>query len=110
MVTTCPPTAIVPFREVATAFVATVYPIVPLPEPVPVPLIVIQGALVVALQAQPVSVVKVIVPGPPPSVNDCAAGLAVYVHVPPGCEMVNGWPPIVSVPVRGLVVPLAATE
>ena len=39
-----PPTAIVPFRGVATQIAATVYPNVPLLEPVPVPPIVIQGA------------------------------------------------------------------
>jgi hypothetical protein len=95
---------------VATGFAATVYGIVPLPEPAPVPPIVIHGALVVALHAQPVNVVKVTVPAPPPSVNDCVAGLAVYVQVPPAWVIVNGSPPIVSVAVRGLVVPLAATE
>jgi hypothetical protein len=49
---------------------------VALPLPVPVPPIVIQGALVVALHAHPTWVVRVTVPGPPPATNDCVAGLA----------------------------------
>jgi hypothetical protein len=40
-----------------------------------VPLIVIHGALVVAVQAQPPWVAIVAVPGPPAEVKDCVAGL-----------------------------------
>jgi hypothetical protein len=81
-----------------------------LPEPAPVPPIVIQDALVVALHAHPASDVIVTVPGPPLAGNDGVAGLAVYTHGAAAWVMVNGWPPIVSVAVRELVVGLAATE
>ncbi len=59
----------------ASGLAATVYPIVPLPEPVPVPLIVTHGALVVALHAQPTWVVSVTVPGPPDAPIGCVVGL-----------------------------------
>ena len=74
------------------------------------PPIVIQGALVVALQAQPASAVIVTVPGPPLAGNDGVAGLAVYTQGAAAWVIVNDWPPIASVAVRELVVGLAATE
>jgi hypothetical protein len=47
-----------------------------LPLPVAGAVIVIQGALVVPVQAQPACAVTVIVPGPPAAPNDCEGGLA----------------------------------
>jgi hypothetical protein len=76
----------------------------PLPVPAPEPEIVIHGALDVPVQPQPPCEVTETVPGPPAGGKDCEGGVAVYVHEPPACVTLNACPPIVSVPVLGLVV------
>ena len=43
-------------------------------------------------------------PGPPAARNEGVAGLAEYVHGAAAWVIVNDWPPIVSVAVRGLAV------
>jgi hypothetical protein len=53
MVTTRPPTAIVPFRGVPSGLAATWYSTVPFPVPVAPPVIEIQEASAVAVHAQP---------------------------------------------------------
>lgn len=52
-VNVCPATVMVPVRGVVTELTATVNATVPLPEPLAVPLMLIQGALLVAVQAHP---------------------------------------------------------
>src|SRR5262245_41194559 len=75
----------------------------------PVPLIVIQGVLVVAVHAQPPALVMVTVPGPPAAPIACVAGLTPNVQGAPACAIVNGWPPIIRVPVRERLDALADT-
>ena len=73
-------------------------------------MIVIQPALLVADQLQPVPAVT---PTVPVAAADVArldeAGLIVNVHGAPACVTVKVWPPIVIVPVREVVPVLAAT-
>ena len=81
----------------------------PLPLPLPPEVIVIQGALLVAVQAQPAAVVTPTLPVPPLPGTDALVG-----------EMLNeqaaAWvtvkvlPATVIVPVRGVVPVLGATE
>ena len=70
----------------------------------------IQVALLVAVQLQPVGVVTFTVLLPPSDVNDWLVGEIVKVQGMPPCVMVKVWPAIVSVPVRVLMLVLAATE
>jgi hypothetical protein len=73
IVAVCPPTRIVPVRA-APGFAAVLNVTLPLPVPDAAPVIVIQGALAVAVQAHDAVVVTVISPGPPPGGVDCVAG------------------------------------
>jgi hypothetical protein len=72
--------------------------------------ILIQVALLVAAQLQPVKVVTLTVPLPPLDVNDWLVGEIVKVQGTPLWFTVKVCPAIVSVPVRELVLVLAATE
>jgi hypothetical protein len=82
-------------------------------EPVPVPvapaLIVIQLALLVALQPQPVGAVTATVPLVAPKTTLADGDAIVELHGTPAWVTVNVLPPIVSVPVRGAVTVFAAT-
>ena len=70
----------------------------------------IQGTLLVAVQLQPLEVVTLTVLLPPSDVNKPLVGEIVKVQDMPPCVTVKVWPAIVSVPVRVLVLVLAATE
>ena len=70
----------------------------------------IQVALLVAVQLQPVKVVTLTVPLPPSDVNDWLGGEIEKVQGTPPCVTVKVWPAIVIVPVRALVLVLATTE
>jgi len=72
--------------------------------------IVIHVALLVAVQLQPVPVVTLTVPVvAEDDVRLDDVGEIVNVHGAPACVTVKVWPPIVIVPVRELVLVLAAT-
>ena len=81
---------------------------VPLPLPLAPLVIVIQAAVVVAVQLQPWVVVTWTSTLPPCWSNVCEVGLIEYVHAV-ACVTVNVLPAIVSVPVRS-APELAATE
>jgi hypothetical protein len=66
-------------------------------------------ALLTAVQLQPVPAVTVTVPVVAADVGFDDVGEIVNVHGTPACVTVNVCPPIVIVPVRELVVVLAAT-
>lgn len=106
----CPPIVSVPVRDVVAVFAVTLYATFPLPVPVAPTPMVIQSSLLTAVQLQVALAVTVMFPLPAsdePRVAD--AGDSVTRHGTPGCVTVNVWPPIVRVPVRLLVLVLAAT-
>jgi hypothetical protein len=83
---------------------------VPLPLPLAPPLTVIHAALLVAVQAHPEPAMTLTVPVV--AIDDVRfddAGEIEIVHGAPGWVMVNVWPLIVTVPVRGAVEVFAAT-
>jgi len=79
----------------------------PLPEAPAVT--VIQASLLTAVQLQPVPAVTVTVPVVAAEVGFNDVGEIVNVQGTPACVTVKVWPPIVMVPVRELVLALAAT-
>ena len=81
---------------------------VPFPLPVAPVLSAIHASLLRACQAQPVAADTVTVPVPPPAAALADAGEIVGVHGAPAWVSVNVLPPIVIVPVRGVVVVFAA--
>ena len=103
-----PPIVNVPVRAVVVAFAATVYETDPFPLPLTPAPIVSQPSLLVELHAQPVAAVTVMLPEPPPAIALAEAGAIVGAHGAPACVTVNVLPPMVTVPVRALVVVLAA--
>jgi hypothetical protein len=82
-------------------------------EPLPLPVaavIVIQDALLVAVQAQPVAEVTVTVPPVVPAAGTLAEGAEIVgAQGAPACVTVNALPPIVSVAERAVAVGLAVT-
>ena len=66
-------------------------------------------ALLTAVQLQPVPAVTVTVPVVAAEVGFNEVGEIVNVQGTPACVTVKVWPPIVIVPVRELVLALAAT-
>ena len=56
----------------------------------------------------PANVVTVVAPVPPAATTDWLVGLMAYVHPAPACVTVSVCPPIVSVPLRCVVLALAA--
>ena len=84
----------------------------PFPAPAAPDVTVIQGALLVAVQAHPAAVVTDVEPVPPPAPIDCDVGEMENEHggaLKAFCETVKVWPAIVSVPLRAAPV-FAATE
>ena len=79
-----------------------------MPLPVAPVLMVIHGALLAAVHAQPVAAVTVTAPAPAADVRVADAGEIVGTHGIP-CVTVNVLPPIVSVPVRDVVPVFAVT-
>ena len=80
-----------------------------MPDPVAPASIVIQLALLAAVQAQPLGEVTATVPLPEPYATLADEEAIVELHGVPACVTVKVLPPIVSVPVRGAVAVLAAT-
>ena len=68
-----------------------------------------QDTLLTAVQLQPARVVTLTEPLPPLDENDWLGGDIEKVQGTPPCVTVKVWPAIVSVPVRELVLGLAAT-
>jgi hypothetical protein len=101
-----PATVSVPVR-CGPVFAATENWVVPLPLPLPAAVIVIHESLLVAVQAQPVTVVTLIEPDPPLAGALCEVGLMVNAQ-PLACGAVKVCPATVIVPVRDALW-LAAT-
>lgn len=100
----------VPDRDALLGFAVTLYETVPLPLPLVPPVTVIQAALLVAVHAQPAAVVTVTVPLVATAVlSSTDDGRMVNVHGAPGCVIVKVLPPIVSVPVRAVVLVFCVT-
>jgi len=106
-----PPAVMVPVRGVVVVFAATVNVTVPLPEPLAPPVTVIQLALLVAVQAHPVSAVIEMEPVPPAAGTDWEVGESAYEQevVAAACVTEMVWPAIMIVPVRCVVAVLGAT-
>jgi hypothetical protein len=102
-----PPTVTVPVRGLVVGFAVTLYVADPLPLPVAPALIVIHAALLVAVHAQPVAAVTVMVPVPDDAATFAEAGAIVGAHGAPACVTVKVSPPMVTVPVRAEVVGFA---
>ena len=99
-----------PVRDAVLGFAATSYETVPLPLPLAPPVSVIHVALLDAVHAHPAPAVTVTVPLVATDVLSVAAeGRIVNEHGAPGCVIVKVFPAIVIVPVRELVLVLAAT-
>jgi hypothetical protein len=81
----------------------------PFAVPVAPALMVIHGALLVDVQSQPVGAVTVMMPAAAASETIAEAGEIDGVQGAPPCVMVKVFPPTVTVPVREVVVGLAAT-
>ena len=90
-------------------FAVRLYVTEPLPLPLAPAVTVIQPALLVAVQAQPVAAVTVIVAVPAASDGFAEVGAIVGAQGAPACVTVKVLPAIVSVPVRALVVGFAVT-
>ena len=90
---------IVPVRR-APVFAATLNATAPLPDPVAPPVMVIHGALLVAVHVQPTPAVTFTVPVDAVSGTLCVVGAIEYVQATAACVMVNVWPAMVAVPVR----------
>ena len=99
----------VPVRIDATVFAATLNVTEPLPDPVAPPVTVIHGALLTAVQLQPVAAVTALLPLAAASVKDSAFGEIDGEQAAAACVTVNVAPAIVSVPVRLEATVFAAT-
>jgi len=93
----CPAMVAVPLRE-PPGLAGMLRFTVPLPVPLPPLVMVIHGALLVAVQAQPVPVVTLTLVRPPPEGALKLVGLIVYVHVP--WLTLTSTPAMVAVPLR----------
>ena len=98
-----------PLRCVAFGFAAAANATVPVPLPL-APLVTVSHdvLLLTPVHAQPANVVTVVEPVPPAATTDWLVGLIEYVHAAPACVTVRVCPPIVSVPLRCVVLALAA--
>jgi len=97
-------------RGLVVEFAATLNATVPLPDPLVPAVTLIQVAPLAAVQAQPVAVVIVNEPLPPPAGTDSDAGEIAYEHdVEPGCVTDTIWPASMIVPVRDAVPLFGAT-
>jgi len=109
-VNVCPATVIVPVRWFGSLLPATVNATVPFPVALLPEVMVIQLALLVAVQLQPPEAVTLTTLGPPDQLIVWLVGEIEYMHDPGGdCVTVNVCPAMVIVPVRWLVPVLAAT-
>jgi hypothetical protein len=105
----CPPIVSVPLRAVLPAFGATEYPTVPLPLPLAPEAIVIQVALLRAVQEHALGAVTATLPLPPTAATEALVGEIANVQVVAACVTVNVCPAIVRLPVMAAVLVLAAT-
>ena len=69
-----PPAVIVPVRDVVAEFGATLNVTVPFPDPLAPPVTVIQPTPLAAVHAQPLPLVTVNEPVPPPATTDSETG------------------------------------
>jgi hypothetical protein len=91
-------------RGLAVGFAATEYVTTAFAEPPPPDVMVIHGALAVAVHAQPAPAVTATWPTPPLAVEGWAEGAIEYVQPPPAlplapCVTVTVWPATVIAPV-----------
>jgi hypothetical protein len=98
-----PPTVSVPLRDEVNAFAPTLNDAVPLPEPLAPAVTVIHPALLTVVHAQPVAAETVVDPEPPAAPVVSADGEIVGEHGAPASLTVKVCPPMVSVPLRGVV-------
>ena len=105
-----PAIVIVPVRLAVVGFAVTLYATWPLPLPLPPPLTVIHAAPLVAVHAQPEPDVTPTVAEPAPDPSVAPTDESVKVQEAASCVTVKVRPAIVTVPVRGLVLVLAAIE
>ncbi len=99
----------VPVRVDATVFAATSNVTAPLPDPVAPLVMLIQAALLAAVQLQPVAAVTALLPPPPCAENACVVGEIDGEHAAAAWVTVNVVPAIVMVPVRVEATVFAAT-
>ena len=105
----CPAIVRVPVRELVLLLAAALNATVPLPLPLAPPVTVSHDVLLLTpVHAHPASDVTPVEPVPPPAGTEPLVGTIEYVHVRPGCVTLKLCPAIVSVPVRGLMLLLAA--
>ena len=105
----CPATTSVPVRA-PPGFAAIVKPTVPLPVPLAPEVIVIQLSGVVAVHPHgDGAVTAIVVPAPPGDPIDCVEGLMPNVHDKAGWLTLIVVPATVTLPLRALVLLLAAT-
>ncbi len=111
-VTVWPAMVSVPVRGEVAVFASIEKATVPLPLPVTPDVMVIQEALLVAVQLQPVAVVTVLLLelAPAPGVSDAGETAKLQGDGAPAWVTVTVCPAMVSVPVRGDVAVLAAIE
>lgn len=101
----------VPVRALVLVLAATENLTVPLPEPLLPEVMVIQLAWLTAVQLQELVVATFTVPVPPLAMNDWEVGVIVYSQSgAPAWFNMKDFPATVKVPVRRLVLVLAATE
>jgi hypothetical protein len=104
-----PPMVIEPVRAALDAFAVTEYDTDPLAVPAVPWVTVIQPSLLTAVQLQPLAAVTVTVPVEAAARRSADVGEIVELHGPPAWVTVKVLPPMVSVPVRGDGMVLAAT-
>ena len=104
-----PPAVIVALRLEPAVLAATLYPIVPLPDPDPPLVTLSHDWLLVAVQEQPAGAAIAKLDAPPAEAGDADPGVSANEHEIPASVTVKVWPAIVTVPVRELVDALAAT-
>ena len=104
-----PAIVMVPVRDEVFVFGAALKLTAPVPEPVVPPVRVIHAALAVAVHEQLAPVVTLTEPVPPVAGTDPDVEPSVKLHGAAACVIVNVWPPIMIVPVRGDEAVFAAT-
>jgi hypothetical protein len=103
-----PAILIVPVRSVMVVFAATLYWIVPLPVADPPAVMVIQGALLVAVHEQAIDPATVIEPVDPLAGTVTDSGESVIAQPCPACVTIACCPPMVRIAVRSWFVLFAA--
>jgi hypothetical protein len=99
---------IVPLRDAEPVLAAALKVTVPLPFPLAPAVTVIHAALLAAVHTQPAGIVTASDPVPPPATTFWDAGEIVAAQVTPAWVTVTVWPATVRVPLREVVVVLAA--